>query len=214
LQQRITLDPRWQTIHEDGSPFSQETRPSQDAFRTGREQKDVVMGIYKPDGTLAWVSVNATPIFAPGDPVPTTVVISMTDITVRKQMQDALDQASEDRRLAVLLRDTNDAITLHALDGRILAWNPAAQRMYGWTEAEALQMNLLDRVPPEERELALERLSHLGQAQVLEPYHTQRLTKQGVVVEVTVTATALRNEAGTVYAVATTERLVTGGSDD
>jgi two-component system CheB/CheR fusion protein len=114
----------------------------------------------------------------------------------------------------VVLRDAHDAMTLHTLNGRILAWNPAAKRMYGWSEAEALQMNLLDRVPPEERELALERLAQLGRAQMLEPYHTQRLTKQGVVVEVMVTATALRNEAGDVYAIATTERLIAGGADD
>ena len=214
LQERMTLDPRWQTIHEDGSPFPQEARPSQETFRTGRVQKDVVMGIYKPDGTLAWTSVNAVPIFAPGDPVPTTVVISMTDITERKRMQDALSQSSEDRRLAVVLRDAHDAMTLHTLNGRILAWNPAAKRMYGWSEAEALQMNLLDRVPPEQRELALERLAQLGQAQVLEPYRSQRLTQQGTVVEVSVTATALRNAAGEVYAIATTERLVQGNGND
>ena len=57
-------------------------------------------------------------------------------------------------------------------------------------------------------------VGHSGQAQELEPFHTQRLTKQGAVVEVTVTATALRNEAGDVYAIATTERLIAGGADD
>ena len=214
LQECGTFDPLWRTIREDGSPFPRETCPSEEAFHTGVAQKDVVMGIYRPDGTLAWISSNAVPIFEPGAASPALVVVSCIDITERKRLQDQLNQASEDRRLAVVLRDAHDAITVQELDGHTLAWNPAAQRIYGWSEAEALQMNLMQRVPPELRVAALERLAQLGRSQVLEPYRTQRLTKQGTVLEVSVTATALRNAAGEVYAVATTERVIKGGSDD
>ncbi len=213
LQERSTLDARWHTIHEDGSPFLPESRPSQQAFRTGLVQKGVVMGLYKPDGAVAWISVNAVPVFATGEPLPALVVISFVDITERKRLQGLLDKASSDRRLAVVLRDAHDAMTMHALDGRILAWNPAAQRIYGWTEAEALRLNLLDRVPPEQRALALDQMERLGRAQVIEPYRSQRLAKDGSVLEVSITATALRNDDTEVYAVATTERLVHGGSN-
>ena len=213
MRERSTLDTRWKTIHEDGSPFPQESRPSQEAFRTGLLQQGVVMGIYRPDGVLAWISVNAVPVFAPGETVPTTVVISFIDITERKRMQGLLDNASKDRRMAAVLRDAHDAMTMHALDGRTLAWNPAAQRIFGWTEAEALQMNLRDRIPPELRALALDRLDRLGRAQTIEPYRSQRLAKDGSVLEVSITATALRNENGEIYAVATTERLIHGGSE-
>ena len=41
------------------------------------------------------------------------------------------------------------------LEGRILAWNPAAERMYGWSEAEALTMNIRDLIPEGQREEAL-----------------------------------------------------------
>ena len=140
-------------------------------------------------------------------------MISFVDITERKRLQGLLDKASSDRRLAVVLRDAHDAMTMHALDGRILAWNPAAQRIYGWTEAEALRLNLLDRVPPEQRALALDQMERLGRAQVIEPYRSQRLAKDGSVLEVSITATALRNDDTEVYAVATTERLVHGGSN-
>jgi PAS domain S-box-containing protein len=37
-----------------------------------------------------------------------------------------------------MVRDAHDAVTVQDLDGRILAWNPGAVRMYGWSEAEAL----------------------------------------------------------------------------
>ena len=214
MQQRTTLDPRWRTIHEDGSPFPAETRPSQEVFRTGVPQKDVVMGLERPDGTLAWISVNAMPIFAAGDPVPTTVVISFSDISERKRTTEALRIANEFLRLAVVVRDSHDAVTLQGLDGRILAWNPGAVRMYGWSETEALQMNALERIPPAQHLNALARIHALSQAKTLEPFRTQRLTKDGAIVDVSITATALLDEAGQVYAISTMERTVEGENHD
>jgi two-component system CheB/CheR fusion protein len=133
-------------------------------------------------------------------------VISFVDITEMKQAKELLQKANELHRLAVVVRDARDAITVQDLDGSILAWNPGAERMYGWSEAEALVMNVRDRVPEELREKALAKVLHLGQAQILEPYRTQRITKDGAVVDVWMTSTALVNEAGRMYAIATTER--------
>ena len=52
------------------------------------------------------------------------------------------------RRLAVVLKDSNDAITVHDLQGNVIAWNRGAETMYGYTEAEALEMNIAQIVPP------------------------------------------------------------------
>ncbi len=134
-------------------------------------------------------------------------VISFVDITDMKQTKELLQKANELHRLAVVVRDARDAITVQDLDGRIIAWNPGAERIYGWSEAEALVMNVRDRVPEELREEALSKVLHLGQAQILEPYRTQRITKDGSVVDVWMTSTALVNEAGRMYAIATTERV-------
>ena len=92
------------------------------------------------------------------------------------------------------------------LDGRILAWNPGAVRLYGWSEAEALVMNVRDRIPEGLREDALAKMHQLSQAEILEPYLTQRITKEGALVEVSMISTALVNEVGQMYAIATTER--------
>jgi two-component system CheB/CheR fusion protein len=134
-------------------------------------------------------------------------VISFFDISETVQTRQALRKANELLRLAVVVRDARDAITVQDLDGRILAWNPGAARMYGWNEAEALLMNVRDRIPEALRKDALAKVHDLSRAEILEPYRTQRLTKDGAVVEVWMTATALVNEAGQMYAIATTERM-------
>ena len=115
-------------------------------------------------------------------------------------------EANALRRLAVVLRDAYDAITVQDMEGCILAWNPGAERMYGWSEVEALAMNTRDRIPASRRAEELAVVERLGRADVLEPYRTRRVAKDGRLVEVWLTATALVNKAGQVYAIATTER--------
>jgi two-component system CheB/CheR fusion protein len=133
-------------------------------------------------------------------------VITFVDITEIVRTQDALQKANDQLRLAVVVRDSSDAVTVQDLDGRTLAWNPAAVRLYGWSEAEAMATNVRDRIPQELRAGALDQLAQLGRAEIMEPCRTRRLTKSGATREVWLTATALVNEAGRMYAVATTER--------
>jgi two-component system CheB/CheR fusion protein len=123
----------------------------------------------------------------------------------------ALRKANDQLRLAVVVRDAHDAITVQDLEGRIVAWNPGAARMYGWSEAEALKMNVHGRIPPGLSDGALVRLAQLSRAEVLEPLSTQRIARSGAVVEVSIISTALVDDGGKMYAIATTERAMGAG---
>jgi two-component system, chemotaxis family, CheB/CheR fusion protein len=83
-------------------------------------------------------------------------VITFVDTTELKLAQDGL------RRLAVVVEDAHDAITVQDLEGRILAWNPSAARMYGWSEAEALTMNIRDLIPDALQEQYMSRMEQLS----------------------------------------------------
>jgi two-component system CheB/CheR fusion protein len=137
-------------------------------------------------------------------------VITFTDITELRLARSALQQSEGLRRLAVVVRDSRDAVIMHDLAGGIMAWNPGAERMYGWSEAEALTMNIRDVTPQEHRKNAVDEVRRLGLSEVLEPHRTQRLHKDKKVVDVYLTATALLTDEGQVYAIATTERAVEG----
>ena len=133
-------------------------------------------------------------------------VINFLNITENKQTRDALKKANDLNRMAVVVRDAHDAIVMQDMAGNILAWNPAAVRMYGWSEPEALKRDIRELIPEGLREEDVKRVQQLSKKEVLEPYRTQRIAKDGRAVEVWLTATALLNDAGKVYAIATSER--------
>ena len=134
-------------------------------------------------------------------------VITFFDITETKKSQETIAKVNALSRLAVVVRDTCDCMTVQNLDGDILAWNPAAEKMYGWTEAEALTMNVRGLIPKELQKEELSKVQQLSETAILEPYSTQRICKNSEIVTVSMISTALINETGKMYAIATTERI-------
>jgi two-component system CheB/CheR fusion protein len=133
-------------------------------------------------------------------------VITFTEVTGFKDTLAALRESDALRDWPEPRAMQSDAITVQDLEGRILAWNPGAVRMYGWTEIEALAMNISGVVPSGQAAQALAAVERLGRAEVVEPYHAQWVAKDGRTVEVTLTAVALVNGTGAVYALSTTEQ--------
>ena len=82
MMDRDPTDPRWRTVHEDGTLMPRDERPSQLTLRTGRPVRGSIMGIHKPDGGITWVSVSTSVLQGehPGAP---TIVACLADITIR-----------------------------------------------------------------------------------------------------------------------------------
>jgi two-component system CheB/CheR fusion protein len=133
-------------------------------------------------------------------------VITFVDITEIKQANEMLLKVNELFNLSVVSRDANIAITVQDLNGRILAWNQGATRLYGWSETEALAMNSRVRVPEKILKEALSVIKQSDQGKVPEPYLSQRITKDDSVIDVWITTMPLLDETGRIYAIATTER--------
>lgn len=135
-------------------------------------------------------------------------VLTFMDITAQKKVEEELEKVNAQSRLAVIVNDSNDAICLYNIDdGKILGWNSRAEILYGWSEAEALAMNLKNRVPEDLQTSELDKLIQLGNGKKIETYFTKRLTKDGKILKAWITSSALRNTTGKIYAIATTERV-------
>ena len=109
------------------------------------------------------------------------------------------------RRMSVLLRDSNDAITVQNFEGNISSWNRGAQEVYGYSEAEALKMNIKDIVPDKKRSEALDFIKKVQEEEV-KSFKTQRKTKDGQILDVWLTVTILVDDEGEPVGVGTTER--------
>ncbi|MBF0288969.1 MAG: PAS domain S-box protein [SAR324 cluster bacterium] len=100
-----SIDPRWQTIHEDGSDFPGETHPAMAALHTGEHVKDVIMGVFHPqEDQYRWILINAIPLFKEDEKQPYQVYTTFTDITERRQMDLYLLEAKEKAEAASLAK--------------------------------------------------------------------------------------------------------------
>lgn len=131
------------------------------------------------------------------------VAITFMDITGRMQTE------AQSRRLAAVLRDSNDAVMLLDLDGRITAWNRGAERLYGYTEAEALQRRIADLVPDDHRAEEGKVLERIARGEEVQSFETRRLTQGGKPLDVWSTATRLTDDRGQPTVIAITDRDIT-----
>jgi PAS domain S-box-containing protein len=123
------------------------------------------------------------------------------DITERKRAENIR------QRLATIVQQSNDSIISQDLKGNILTWNRSAERLYGYSEAEALRMNIAATVPEGDSEM----LAHLDAARhgrQAPPVEVKRRAKDGRILEVWWTAAPLF-EDGQQVGIVTTARDIT-----
>ena len=127
----------------------------------------------------------------------------LSDITERKASEETL------RRLASIVELSEDAITVINTDGVITSWNPAAERMYGHTRAEAIGRDLSLIVPPERKAEKHAIIERVVGGRAIKTLETQRLTKAGHLIDVSLSATAIEDGSGRIAGVATISRDIT-----
>ncbi len=147
----------------------------------------------------AWYLLRITP-YRTIENVIAGAVVTLADITEVKKAETDL------RRLATVVLDSNDAVTVHDLSGRILQWNRGAEKMYGYSAQEAAGMNVEALIPEEGHDQARAFLTAIARGDEVASLEVQRKTKDGRKLDVWLTTTKLVDERGRPAAVATTER--------
>ena len=109
LMGKTSLDPDWNVIHEDGSPFPGNTHPVPQAIETGLPVRSVIMGVYNPViGDRLWLLVDAIPQLNTDGTIK-QIVCTFINITKRKQAEEALKN-SKARFEALLLQAPSNGV--------------------------------------------------------------------------------------------------------
>jgi PAS domain S-box-containing protein len=158
--------------------------------------------IVRPDGAVRTFQSRGTVVV---DDLGQLVKLVGTgqDITERKEAETAL------ARYAALIESSEDAIVTQSLEGRIMTWNPGAERLYGYRSEEVAGRVLAMVVPPE-RAGELERLrARVQRGEHIEYHETVRLRKDGARIAVSVSISPIKDSAGRIIGASSIERDIT-----
>ncbi|MEO5953280.1 MAG: PAS domain S-box protein, partial [Chloroflexia bacterium] len=111
--------------------------------------------------------------------------------------------------LAAIVRDSNDAILGKTLDGIITSWNRGAERIYGYTAAEAIGRTVAMLIPPDREDELPKILENLTKGNGIDHYDTLRVTKDGRLVNISLTISPIRDISGDIIGVSSIGRDVT-----
>ncbi|MHB1560221.1 MAG: PAS domain S-box protein [Isosphaeraceae bacterium] len=147
------------------------------------------MRIERPDGSTSWLLLSETATFADGE----TVVDGLAeDITQRKAEEEA------QFRLASIVESSDDAIIGKTLDGVIASWNAGAERIFGYSAAEAIGQHINLLVPPGQRDEIPSILERIRRGESIGHYETRRRRKDGTILDVSLSVSPIRDDAGRV----------------
>jgi PAS domain S-box-containing protein len=112
-------------------------------------------------------------------------------------------QHSVDPELAAIRKFAKEAIVTCDLDGIVTTWNPAAERMFGYSADEVLGRGLALMIPPDDRANEAEILERVRRGERTEDYDTRRIDRNGRLIYVSVTFSPVKDEIGRVIAALT-----------
>src|SRR5262249_3841287 len=138
------------------------------------------------DGSLMWGRLSISLL----KHTPPLIVAMVEDITEKKK-------AEEGRlRHAAIVESSEDAIISKNLNAVIMTWNAGAQRIFGYTEAEAMGQAITILTPPELRDEERKTLERLRAGERIEHFETKRVTRTGKPVDVSLTIGPIKDSTG------------------
>jgi PAS domain S-box-containing protein len=120
------------------------------------------------------------------------IIVVGNDVTDRQTAEEAM------QRLAAIVDFSEDVILSKDLNGIITSWNAAASRLFGYTADEMVGQSILKLIPDDLRAEEKRIIESIRSGQRVEHFDTVRLTKDGRLIEVSLTVSPIRDDRGLV----------------
>ncbi|MBD3637531.1 MAG: PAS domain S-box protein [Crocinitomicaceae bacterium] len=117
---------------------------------------------------------------------------------LREEMEQRKQAQEEAEKLATIVETSNDSILSKTLDGKILSWNKASEKLYGYKAKEIIGKNVLTIVPPDKRKEHKEIMRKLKMGKGLKSFRTTRLSKSGEIIYISLTLSPIHDKKGKV----------------
>jgi PAS domain S-box-containing protein len=192
----------WKLYRPDGTPLPHDECPMAIALKEGRAVRDQMIIVERPNGTRAFIMPYPTPLRDPQGKIVGGINM-LIDITQRREADIAI------RRLAAIVESSDDAIVSKTLDGIITSWNRSAERMFGYTAAEAVGRHITLIIPPERRSEENDVLARLQRGEKVDHFETERQTKDGRRLSISLTISPVKDGAGRVIGASKVARDIT-----
>ncbi|MEO8089440.1 MAG: PAS domain S-box protein [Gemmatimonadales bacterium] len=112
-------------------------------------------------------------------------------------------------RLAAIVASSSDAIIGKSLDGVVTSWNPAAEAIFGYSQAEMVGQPIFRLIPEELHDVERDLLARIGQGERVESVEAERIRKDGERIYISVSVSPIRDAYGRVIGAASIKRDVT-----
>ena len=142
---------------------------------------------FRRDGSLVWGRLSISLLNSRPSPL---ILAMVEDITDKKKTEEAL------LRHAAVIESSEDAIVSGTLDGIIVSWNKGAEKIYGYTAAEAVRKPIKMLAPPELADEEIRILETLKAGGRIESFETVRVTKTGKRINVSLTISPIKDLSG------------------
>jgi PAS domain S-box-containing protein len=113
------------------------------------------------------------------------------------------------RLFASIVESSKDAIIGEDLDGTVVSWNKAAESLYGYTAEEAMGPSIWLRIPPSRVDEVSAMMERSNRGESIDYHDTERLTKEGKLIQVSVTVSPIRDSLGRLAGTSTIARDIT-----
>ena len=130
--------------------------------------------------------------------------------TLRREARSERNLRTErDNLFSAVVESSHDAIITQSMDGTITGWNGAAERLFGFTAAEAIGKSINMIVPPDRRDEVRNIVERVGRGDPIAHYETSRAHKDGRAVDVSLSISPIRAASGKIIGISKTARDIT-----